>query len=1744
MGESVLKVVVGDGEFILDKPDVFSQCSRVISVSPSNSVLSAGLKVGALVTSVGRIPLSGLKLEELQSLINDSISSGELRLKVIDNKNEISCSFPVETGKKAICITINKATEITSDNSVHDNLRIIHRQAYRSSPDSVRTQRNLNVKNNSFEKPNLQINYKPKHASTCSPVTGTCGSHLGAVARLAIDGGLTADQLLQIGSSEINQPGHYLYQSGTSYDQKRLAPDSKCSSLHSQDANFSTTHSASPYPHICRISPRRTRRPIYNSCSQSVHLVRSPGTATRHDQPYVSISPTHTTHYNSRLSQCTTSHDNPSTWHMSNSSRVPFPAQMTRVGGIIFSTGSSNIVSENSSLNSIGKNIPTSKPYQSVSACTSPTNLKHTVSCHSPSGTFFSCSNVPSSTNTPPLAPNITDNIGATDIVRLGPGNIVTRAPAGSSTYSPSSLIRMHCSPQPYVGMAITGDPCVPVVSTLTISNLNVPSSVSLDEDDSCLYPKPTINSEPNIPTTYSDVETNRTLEPIFPCSTSSPSPTEMSPLIVNRPVTKKCYVNPSLRSSAPVTSSQYIPVSERPFTDSFLPHPKPLNSHNSPSSQIVRTVRHLRRIRHIFGDSIGYTSSVTSASTSALADEDKDSLCSPKVGQLRSHGYHSVESVRRSSLLCDCSPNQITNLNDRKCVKISNSNPSYPVVASIHFNNSETEVSKKSLIWCNYQMTLTGQTLVLTRENDSSIQVPTRHTVTNENSVHIHIPLTGESLDWYLPSEVPDITCSSSLPSDCDTETGVIGVLHSSKLNLTCYLNFPHRQIACDIFDRFGPQKMNEDSKKKHSTTHSSQTSLPSHSLHHKLSSGRSSLGLAGPSGVAPLFKAVGTAAASVGMQLSEYVNFQGLLQSNRQALSSVSSSQTSAVAGNGDISKLKSGQTTKNKSSDPSDSIAQPSKSKELRFLPSFPRGRGRLHQALTRIRRAATASCDPTNRSSSSVTTRRFASTHGFGKNKSISISSPVQASTECINSSSKLKNSYNLSSESHDINNNSQLTLLMATSVSPSLSLQTPCLTFLQIESKDSVNTNSDLYSFPQGSHECLYKEASHNPDAQDNQQSRKQHKSHSQLTVVVSDSVDHDVNSESSIVQSTSSQSEYTLFVQSTHPFIPLPVQLSNPLPLHKCPRSTLSPFVPFVVELCVTLVERFGLNCIGIYRLSGSKVAHDFITSELSRDISAIDVTSDKWNDLHAVCGVLKTFLRNLPDSLFPKVMYQDFLAACRLPQREKRLLSIQRLLSIMECYPCHPEYRAHRATLRYLVTHLARVSAREGVNKMTAYNLALVFAPNLVQPCEDTPELLMSDSKYKIKLVETVIKYHAWIFSPDLGLESGCSVPPDSAEDLTLEIDVNTATSKNALCDSSTTDSSEDSVHQPGRLEGDVQPLVAELLTAAASLPPPPSDTDLETAEIPGPESDRPSDIIMSRPRFTSIPTSSNNWLSSLTNISTIQSGGGLPDELSTTSTVTASDNVSTLKVKTNLIIDSKVLSDVVDHKKAEGHHLPDVANLRHLSQGCIEKYTSEARRLGDRVAESRRVLESTVAQRLHAEQLLFEARIECSESFVMTSQKPQNDSSGELIIHTQNVNDLSASVHSPITVATKGNSSVSEFENEKSNCTTLFCCSHRLLSRFGAETCFFQRQSFPSDYYYYSLHSMLNFVSKIWKTVIISCYNLFTLILYKKYTCAYIQISRYIFQILIPLVIVFVKSSLYDRFIVSPYIYMRTNM
>lgn len=106
--------------------------------------------------------------------------------------------------------------------------------------------------------------------------------------------------------------------------------------------------------------------------------------------------------------------------------------------------------------------------------------------------------------------------------------------------------------------------------------------------------------------------------------------------------------------------------------------------------------------------------------------------------------------------------------------------------------------------------------------------------------------------------------------------------------------------------------------------------------------------------------------------------------------------------------------------------------------------------------------------------------------------------------------------------------------------------------------------------------------------------------------------------------------------------------------------------VPYLIMSCINEVERRGLKEVGIYRLSGlssdvqrlkkafenSKcLVFDFYPVCLHRIVHRDSDPRDAcWLireiDIHAVAGLLKMYLRELPESLFTNDMYQKYFEA------------------------------------------------------------------------------------------------------------------------------------------------------------------------------------------------------------------------------------------------------------------------------------------------------------------------------------------------------------------------------------------------------------------------------------------------------------------------------------------------------------------
>ena len=86
--------------------------------------------------------------------------------------------------------------------------------------------------------------------------------------------------------------------------------------------------------------------------------------------------------------------------------------------------------------------------------------------------------------------------------------------------------------------------------------------------------------------------------------------------------------------------------------------------------------------------------------------------------------------------------------------------------------------------------------------------------------------------------------------------------------------------------------------------------------------------------------------------------------------------------------------------------------------------------------------------------------------------------------------------------------------------------------------------------------------------------------------------------------------------------------------LEECESSSISRFIPIVVEILARLVELRGINYQGIYRNAGGITAVNWLVSELDKGSERIDFNSEKWYDIKAVASTLKTFFAKLPDSL------------------------------------------------------------------------------------------------------------------------------------------------------------------------------------------------------------------------------------------------------------------------------------------------------------------------------------------------------------------------------------------------------------------------------------------------------------------------------------------------------------------------------
>ncbi|KAI8073315.1 Rho GTPase activation protein, partial [Gongronella butleri] len=210
----------------------------------------------------------------------------------------------------------------------------------------------------------------------------------------------------------------------------------------------------------------------------------------------------------------------------------------------------------------------------------------------------------------------------------------------------------------------------------------------------------------------------------------------------------------------------------------------------------------------------------------------------------------------------------------------------------------------------------------------------------------------------------------------------------------------------------------------------------------------------------------------------------------------------------------------------------------------------------------------------------------------------------------------------------------------------------------------------------------------------------------------------------------------------------------NPNPVFGVPLNTLlvrdQQEVPWILRKCAEAVETYGLNVVGIYRLSGTNSQIQKLKGAFDRDCANVNLNSEEYlSDINNITSVLKLWFRELPDPLFPLASYQQFLNAAQIDDDIKRVLGLHAVINDL------PD--AHYATLKYLMCHLDTVQKHQRYNKMGASNLATIFGMTLMgnetssvtSPGQHDSQRF-TETQLQVKAVQTILENYALIFEAD----------------------------------------------------------------------------------------------------------------------------------------------------------------------------------------------------------------------------------------------------------------------------------------------------------------------------------------------------------------------------------------------------------
>lgn len=190
------------------------------------------------------------------------------------------------------------------------------------------------------------------------------------------------------------------------------------------------------------------------------------------------------------------------------------------------------------------------------------------------------------------------------------------------------------------------------------------------------------------------------------------------------------------------------------------------------------------------------------------------------------------------------------------------------------------------------------------------------------------------------------------------------------------------------------------------------------------------------------------------------------------------------------------------------------------------------------------------------------------------------------------------------------------------------------------------------------------------------------------------------------------------------------------------------------IQECVHMLLHTAMREEGLFRLAAAASVVKKLKNSLNGGM--VDHTDFK-TEPHAVAGVLKCFLRELPEPLMTFELYNDWFKAAGEKELKDKLELFREALKKLPL--------ENYNNLRYLVQFLSLLSEHQAVNRMTPSNIAIVLGPNLLWPRTEGEIALLdmasASSVQVVTVIEPLIQYCSVLFPEGVDFEI-----PDLPED------------------------------------------------------------------------------------------------------------------------------------------------------------------------------------------------------------------------------------------------------------------------------------------------------------------------------------------------------------------------------------------